>query len=208
MEHPEEEALAPGTIKPSKEVVLDGILIRLQPVDPENDYVELYKCSHGEYDYIWKYMLRGPYASEQHFFEYLKSIKQDPAFVPFTVVNKPTNEKIGIIMFIHVEPSHKTAEISLWYTPKYHRTHANTESNCLLLRYAFEDLKYRRIEWKCDNRNQKSLASATRLGFKFEALFRQHMIVRGESRDTAYLSILDKEWSQVKQNLEKKLPSN
>ena len=64
---------------------------------------------------IWKYMLRGPYASKHHFLEYLKSIKSDLNFVPFTVVNKPTNEKIGIIMFIHIQPSHRTAEISLWY---------------------------------------------------------------------------------------------
>eukprot|EP00027_Filamoeba_sp_ATCC50430_P011894 CAMPEP_0168566328 /NCGR_PEP_ID=MMETSP0413-20121227/14359_1 /TAXON_ID=136452 /ORGANISM="Filamoeba nolandi, Strain NC-AS-23-1" /LENGTH=216 /DNA_ID=CAMNT_0008598337 /DNA_START=20 /DNA_END=668 /DNA_ORIENTATION=+ len=204
----DDEILVPGTESPSKDLVLEGKWIRLQPVDPEKDYQELYARSHGspENEAVWKYMWRGPYKDENDFLQYLKSVKDDPKTVGFTVVNKPTNEKIGMITYLNIVPSNRTIEIgSIWYTPKFQRTYANTESCYLTIKYAFENLKYRRVEWKCNNLNERSRAAALRLGFKYEGLFRQHMIVKGKSRDSAYFSIIDKEWEEVKKNLESKL---
>jgi len=97
----------------------------------------------------------------------------------------------------------RRAEIgNIWYTPPFHRTYANTETSFLLMGYLFDDLKYRRVEWKCDNENLKSKEAALKLGFTFEGIFRQHMIIKGKNRDTAWFSVTDKEWKeQVKKCL-------
>ena len=96
---------------------------------------------------------------------------------------------------MRVEPSHACIEIgNVLFTSSLQRTTAATEALFLLLAHAFDDLGFRRVEWKCDNRNAASQAAALRLGFAFEGLFRQHMIVRGETRDTAWFALLDRDW--------------
>ena len=90
----------------------------------------------------------------------------------------------------------------IWYVPAAQRTRANTEVAYLLLRRAFEELGYRRVEWKCDASNARSRTAAERLGFTFEGIFRQHMIVKGRNRDTAWFSMLDAEWPRVRRAME------
>lgn len=122
---------------------------------------------------------------------------------------------------------HNRVEIgSIWYSSKYQRTFANTESVFLMLQYAFEVAKIRRVEWKCNlffekhlcffllkylnvghNENEKSKAAALRLQFKYEGLFRQHMIIQGRNRDTAWFSIIDSEWPEAKQAIVDKMNS-
>ena len=82
------------------------------------------------------------------------------------------------------------------------RTRVNKECNYLLLRYMFEELGYRRMEWKCNNKNERSKAAALRLGYRYEGLFRQHMLIKGNNRDTAWFSMLDSEWPERKQIFE------
>src|SRR5207248_9465141 len=97
----------------------------------------------------------------------------------------------------------------IWYGAAAQRTRANTEAASLMLAHAFDVLRYRRVEWKCDALNERSRAAALRLGFTFEGIFRQHMILKGRNRDTAWFSMLDREWPARKAAFERWLaPAN
>ena len=99
---------------------------------------------------------------------------------------------------MNIRAGHGVAELGfVWYVAAAQRTKANTEACYLLLRHCFEALGYRRMEWKCDVANEASRRAARRLGFTFEGIFRQHMIVKGENRDTAWFSLLDHEWPRI-----------
>jgi RimJ/RimL family protein N-acetyltransferase len=110
----------------------------------------------------------------------------------------------GVVSFMNVEPEMRHLELGhIWYAPAVQRTEANTETIFLMLRESFEELGHRRVEWKCDALNARSRAAAERLGFTFEGLFRQHMIVKGRNRDTAWYSMLDIEWSRARDAFER-----
>jgi RimJ/RimL family protein N-acetyltransferase len=105
--------------------------------------------------------------------------------------------------FLNVRPEMRVLEVGhIWYAPEAQRTAANTEATYLMLRDAF-DLGYRRAEWKCDALNERSRRAALRLGFRFEGVFRQHMVVKDRNRDTAWYAVLDGEWPAVRTNLER-----
>ena len=102
-----------------------------------------------------------------------------------------------------LRPAHGVGELgNIWFTPSAQGTGANPEANYLLLRHCFEELGYRRMEWKCNALNEPSRRAALRLGFRYEGTFRQHMLVKGENRDTAWFSMLDHEWPKAKAELE------
>jgi RimJ/RimL family protein N-acetyltransferase len=109
-----------------------------------------------------------------------------------------------------MEPNHRVIEVgNIIFTPALQRSSGATEAMYLMARHVFEDLGYRRYEWKCNALNQPSRRAALRLGFDFEGVFRQHMIIKGRNRDTAWFSMLDSEWPKRRANLEKWLaPSN
>jgi RimJ/RimL family protein N-acetyltransferase len=111
---------------------------------------------------------------------------------------------------MRIEPAHRLIEVgNILYLPHLQRTVGATEAMYLLARYVFEDLQYRRYEWKCDALNAPSRRAALRLGFTFEGIFRQHMIVKGKNRDTAWFSMLDTEWPERKRAFEEWLsPTN
>ena len=111
---------------------------------------------------------------------------------------------------MRIEPQHGVIEIGyVYWGPAISRTRVATEALYLFARHVFEDLGYRRFEWKCNNHNEPSKAAAQRFGFTFEGIFRQHMIVKGENRDTAWFSMLDGEWPKLKAGFERWLdPSN
>eukprot|EP01118_Nematostelium_gracile_P005799 TRINITY_DN1849_c0_g1_i4.p1 TRINITY_DN1849_c0_g1~~TRINITY_DN1849_c0_g1_i4.p1 ORF type:complete len:103 (+),score=27.26 TRINITY_DN1849_c0_g1_i4:52-360(+) len=91
-----------------------------------------------------------------------------------------------------------------WYTPRFHQTYANSQTAYLLIKNAIEKLGFRRVEWKCNSLNERSKIAARKLGFTHEGTFRQHMIIKGKSRDTDWFSIIDVEWPEVKSKLEEK----
>ena len=100
---------------------------------------------------------------------------------------------------MRIDPKHRVIEVgSILYSPLLQRTRGATEAMYLLMRYAFESLNNRRYEWKCNALNEPSRNAALRLGFTFEGIFRQHMIAKGQNRDTAWFSIIDSEWPKVK----------
>jgi RimJ/RimL family protein N-acetyltransferase len=117
----------------------------------------------------------------------------DPLFL--AVVRRESSEPIGMVSFLNIEPAHRRLELGhIWYAPEWQRGRANREAVELMLGAAFERWGYRRVEWKCDALNERSRRAALRLGFLYEGLFRQHLIVKGRNRDTAWYSMTDEEW--------------
>jgi len=101
--------------------------------------------------------------------------------------------------FLRVEPGHGVIEVGhIWYSPALQRTRLATEAMYVMARHVFDDLGYRRYEWKCNALNEPSRRAAVRLGFTFEGVFRQHMVIKGENRDTAWYSMLEGEWPAAK----------
>jgi RimJ/RimL family protein N-acetyltransferase len=117
---------------------------------------------------------------------------------------------VGYASYLRIEPSHRVIEVgNILYTPRLQRTRGATEAMFLMARHAFEDLRYRRYEWKCNALNEPSRRAALRLGFRFEGIFRQHMLIKGRNRDTAWYAMLDGEWPERKAAFEQWLsPEN
>ncbi|KAJ4580343.1 hypothetical protein HRR83_003291 [Exophiala dermatitidis] len=104
---------------------------------------------------------------------------------------------------MRIDPNHRVVEVgNILFSPALQRTRAATEAMYLLARYVFEDLGYRRYEWKCDNLNLPSKRAAIRLGFTFEGVFRKHMVYKGRSRDTAWFAMVDEDWPVIKKAFE------
>jgi RimJ/RimL family protein N-acetyltransferase len=174
-----------------------GQFVTLEPLVPQRDAAPLFAISHDSADAlrIFTYLQRGPYENVAQMQEFLEAWCADPAVVAFIVKDKPTGALAGTLSLMNIRAEHGVAEIGyVWYSPKFQRTKTNTESVYLLLAYLFDELGYRRAEWKCDVRNQASGRTALRLGFTFEGVFRKHMIIRNANRDSAWYSIIDDEW--------------
>ena len=112
--------------------------------------------------------------------------------------------------YLNIVPANGCIEIGhIWFAPPLQKTRAATEAIFLMIRHAFEDLAYRRVEWKCDSLNEASRRAARRFGFTYEGTFRQHMVVKGRNRDTAWFAMLDHEWPRVRAAFERWLdPDN
>jgi len=128
----------------------------------------------------------------------------------FAAVDPATGRAEGRLALMRIDPANGVIEIGhILFGPRLARTRAATEAVFLLTRHIFDDLGYRRFEWKCDDRNEPSKRAALRFGFTPEGVFRQHMVVKGESRDTAWFSMLDREWPARKRIFERWLdPDN
>ena len=132
----------------------------------------------------------------------------DPLF--FAIVDPATGEAAGMASYLNIVPANGCIEIGhIWFAPPLQRTRAATEAIFLLMRHVFDDLRYRRLEWKCDALNAPSRRAAGRFGFTYEGTFRQHMIVKGRNRDTAWFALLDRDWPTVRAAFERWLaPGN
>src|SRR5262249_57948763 len=129
-----------------------------------------------------------------------KARSVDPLF--FAIVDR-AGRAVGLASLMRIEPTHRVVEVgSIIYTRELQHTRGATEAMFLMARYVFDELQYRRYEWKCNALNDASRRAALRLGFTFEGIFRQHMIAKGRSRDTAWYSMLDYEWPARKTEFE------
>jgi RimJ/RimL family protein N-acetyltransferase len=177
-------------------IALDGDAVRVEPVNPPRHAKQLFESSAGA-DSIWDYLPYGPFASQAQFTDWLeaRAASNDPLF--FTITNHEAGEARearGMASLLRMAPEHGVIEIGhIWFAPTLQRTRAATEAIYLLSRYAFE-LGNRRYEWKCNALNVASRRAAERFGFTFEGVFRQHMVVKGRNRDTAWYSMTDAEW--------------
>jgi RimJ/RimL family protein N-acetyltransferase len=189
---------------------LAGRFVTLVPVEPEAHAAPLYSASHGpECEDLWRYLFDGPYPDRAAFDARLHQMAEtrDPLF--FTILGQSAIP-VGYASYMRIEPAHRCIEVgSILYTPSLQRTPGATEAMYLMARHVFEDLGYRRYEWKCNALNQPSRRAALRFGFTFEGIFRQHMIIKGCNRDTAWYAMLDSEWPARKATFERWLsPSN
>jgi RimJ/RimL family protein N-acetyltransferase len=175
--------------------------VRLEPVDVQLHGEALYAASHqdGAAPELFMYLPYGPFADVNEFATWLEACaaSNDPLF--FAVVDQATNRPAGMASFMRMVPEHGVIEIGhIWFSPTLQRTRQATEAVYLMARHAFDDLGYRRLEWKCNALNERSLRAALRFGFKYEGVFRQHLVVRDRNRDTAWFSILDREWPSIR----------
>ena len=198
--------------KRPERVTLKGRWVTLVPLDAEKHAEALYSGSNGDpaRESVWIYLFDGPYRSLNEFRSNieLKARSADPLF--FAVVDNASGRVVGYQTLMRIDAPNRVIEVgNIMYTPAMQRTAGATEAQYLFARYVFDDLGYRRYEWKCNALNEPSRRAALRLGFTFEGIFRQHMIVKGKNRDTAWFSMLDSEWPARKAAFERWLdPSN
>ena len=190
---------------------IHGRTVTLVPLDAAAHGDALFAGTQGEDgDRLWQYLFEGPFPDRAAFEVHLRKIaaSSDPLF--FAIVDSATGSAVGYASYMRIEPVHRVIEVgSILYTPRLQQTTMATEAMYLMARHVFEDLGYRRYEWKCNALNEPSRRAALRFGFTFEGIFRQHMIVKGRNRDTAWFSMLDSEWLLRKANFERWLdPSN
>lgn len=187
---------------------LRGQHVTISRLNPEADIDDLYAVSHGsdEFERLWTYLWYGPFPDKDSMHRWLSSIQnsQDPIF--YTVYSHALRRKVGMVSILNIAPDAGRAELGhIWYSPLAQKSNVNTEATFLLLRYLFDELHYRRVEWKCDNANEASKQAALRMGFQHEGVFRKHMIVKGRNRDTAWFAMIDDDWPAIKANFKKYL---
>jgi RimJ/RimL family protein N-acetyltransferase len=179
---------------------IDGELVRLEVLDPERHATSLFTSSHVPgAEGLWQHLPYGPFADQAEFDAWLaqRAASNDPLF--YAVVDWESMRALGMASFMRMKPDNGVIEIGhIWFAPELQRTRKATEAIFLMARAAFDELGYRRLEWKCDSLNVPSRRAADRFGFTFEGIFRQHMIVKGRNRDTAWFSITDGEWPNRK----------
>ncbi len=204
-------AVDPSPAQRPQRVVLPGRVVTLRPFDRPSQAEALYEATHGPArEDLWRYMGDGPFVSRAAYdaaFE-KKEKSADPLF--WAIIDNATGLAVGQASYLRIEPDHRSIEVgNIIFAPALQRSPGATEAMYLMARYAFNDLGYRRYEWKCNALNQPSRRAALRLGFTFEGVFRQHMIIKGRNRDTAWFSMLDAEWPERQANFERWLaPSN
>jgi RimJ/RimL family protein N-acetyltransferase len=184
-------------------VSLRGERVRLVPVATEHAD-ELFAAGHDGGDpALWQYLPYGPFTHAEEMRLWLSACaeSEDPRF--YAIVEQASDRPAGMASYLRFARDHRVVEIGhIWFGAAIQRTPAATEAIYLLARHAFEDMHVRRLEWKCDADNARSRRAAERFGFTYEGVFRQHMLVKGRNRDTAWYSLLDSEWPRVQAGFE------
>ena len=176
---------------------LDGQHVRLERLDVARHGDDLWSAVEN-HNAIWDYLGYGPFATRDDFLAWLtpRVPLTDP--LSYAVIDKHSERALGVATLMETRPEMGVIEVGhIFFSPLLQRTPAATEAIYLLGRHVFRDLGYRRFEWKCNALNEASQRAARRFGFVFEGIFRQHLIVKGKNRDTAWFSIIDGEWPVV-----------
>ena len=192
-------------------VTLTGRVVRLEPLDADAHTEALFPAIHGPAnEQVWRYLADGPYDRREELHAALarKAVADDAVF--FAIVDASSNRAMGYASYMRIDPPNRVIEVgNVLFTPGLQGTTGATEAMYLMARHAFDDLGYRRYEWKCNALNEPSRRAAVRFGFTYEGVFRQHMIIKGANRDTAWYAMLDTEWPDRKQAFDAWLsPSN
>ena len=184
---------------------LRGSHVLLRPLDAAADAEPLYAVSHppdGD-PAIWTYLFEGPYESPDHMRRdlALAEASDDPLY--FALVPFPGKRPLGVASYLRIVPEHGSIEIgNIWLGPQLQRTTAATEAIYLLACHTFDELGYRRLEWKCNSLNAPSRRAAERFGFTFEGVFRNHLVIKGRNRDTAWYAITNDDWPAIRTGFE------
>lgn len=183
---------APGDVR------LEGQQVRLEPLDADAHAADLFAAFTG-HDALWDYMPYGPFASASAYHRWVKEMagKADPFFLAIRA--RDTGHALGVASFLRITPQAGSIEVGhICLSPALQRSHAATEAMFLMMQWAF-DAGYRRYEWKCNALNIPSRRAAERLGFSFEGVFRNHMVVKGRNRDSAWFSVIVEEWPALRE---------
>ena len=199
-----------GARYPSR-VRLDGRYTSLEPLDATAHSDALFGATRGRgNDDLWRYLADGPFDSADAFRQEIarKAVSADAVFL--AILDAARARSIGYASYMRIEPAHGVIEVgNVLFSRELQGTTGATEAMYLMARHAFEDLGYRRYEWKCNALNAPSRAAALRLGFTFEGIFRQHMVIKDRNRDTAWFSMIDGEWPGLRAAFDRWLdPSN
>jgi RimJ/RimL family protein N-acetyltransferase len=183
-------------------VTLRGRTVTLEPLNAERHAAALWEALRG-HDELWTWLPYGPFATEFDLRRHIEEKQAATGFVFLAIVPAATGLAEGWASYMRMEPAHGVIEVGyVLFAPSLQRTAAATEAMFLMASHVFDQLGYRRYEWKCNAENLPSRRAAERLGFTFEGIFRQHMILKGRNRDTAWFSMLDREWPARKRALE------
>jgi RimJ/RimL family protein N-acetyltransferase len=184
---------------------MQGRFCRVEPLDADRHAAELFAANSEDREGgMWTYLPWGPYAG---FDEYLSAIKIGllrDNYLTYAVIDLASHKAVGVASYLNINLSAGSIEVGgIAYAPALQKKPAGTEAMFLMMRRVFDELDYRRYEWKCNALNARSRAAALRYGFRFEGIFRQADVVKGRNRDTAWLSITDSEWPAIKAAFER-----
>ena len=190
---------------------MEGRFCIVEPVDPARHAADLHAANSLDREgRNWTYLPYGPFDRLDDYRLWLDraSAGDDPLF--HAVIERQSGRAVGVASYMRIEPAHRVIEIGgIVFSPELQRKPGATEAMYLMARHVFEDLGYRRYEWKCDALNAPSRAAAQRLGFQYEGMFRQATVYKARNRDTCWFSILDSEWPALKTKFERWLdPAN
>jgi RimJ/RimL family protein N-acetyltransferase len=188
-----------------------GRFCTVEPLDPERHAAQLFAAYAEDAEgRIWTYLPRGPYATLGEYRSWAESACRGDDPLVHAILDKSSDAAVGTAAYMRIEPAIGVIEIgSITYSPRLQRRPAATEAMYLMMRRVFDELGYRRYEWKCDSLNQPSREAAARLGFRYEGLFRQASITRARNRDTTWFSVIDSEWPALRAAFERWLdPAN
>jgi RimJ/RimL family protein N-acetyltransferase len=191
--------------------IMQGRLCRLEPIDLQRHAHDLFTAFSSDRDgRNWTYLPYGPFPSEEALRDWIEAscLGADPCF--FSVIDLNSGGAVGVASYLRIEPPTGVIEVGhIHFSPLMQGQPISTEAMYLMMRQVFDELGYRRYEWKCDALNQPSRDAAARLGFLFEGIFRQATIYKRRNRDTAWYSMLDREWPAARRAFEQWLdPAN
>ena len=182
---------------------MTGVSVSLEPIDPGRHGDDLYEAACGPggdpTGEMWTYLSSGPFADGAAFHNWLSPQGDSDDPLVFAIVDQATGMARGMASYLRIVPHWASCEVgSIWFAPSLKRSRMATEAMYLMARHVFENLNYRRYEWKCDSLNEASRRAALRFGFQYEGLFRQHVVYKGRNRDTTWFAMTDQDWPPIK----------
>jgi RimJ/RimL family protein N-acetyltransferase len=199
------EPVADWTARPRPpRTAMEGRFVRVEPLDLDRHARELFDANTAAADHrSWTYLPADGFDRFEDYRDWLAKVAlgEDPMF--HTVVDRASGKAVGVASFMRIDPAGGVIEVGhINFSPALQRKPGATEAMFLMMRRAFDELGYRRYEWKCDSLNGPSRSAAERYGFRFEGIFRQAVVYKGRNRDTAWFSILDSEWPRLRDAFE------
>ena len=190
---------------------MEGRLCRIEPIDVDRHAADLHSANLEDKEgRNWTYLAYGPIATLDEYRDWMRKtcLGDDPLF--HAVIDLKSGRAVGVASYLRIDPAPGVIEVGhINYAPPLQRTVAATEAMFLMMRRVFDELGYRRYEWKCDAVNAPSRAAALRLGFQYEGIFRQATVYKSRNRDTAWYAIIDRDWPALKARYERWLdPAN
>ena len=190
---------------------MSGRFCTVEPLDPARHAAQLFGAYAEDAEgRMWTYLPWGPFATLAAYRQWAETASGIPDPFFHAIIDKESGQAVGVAAFLRMEPNVGVIEVGgIAYSPRLQRRPAGTEAMYLMMRRVFDELGYRRYEWKCNSLNEPSRAAALRLGFQYEGLFRQAMVTKGRNRDTTWFSVIDSEWPALRAAFESWLdPAN